>query len=78
MTRGDKIRLEDLVYHGIGRNVSFTGPVNGKFKELEEIEGEYIGLVLKAQYGNRSRTAKILNIDRKTLLAKIKKFNIQF
>ena len=52
-------------------------PVNGMFKELEEIEEKYIELVLKAQNGNRSRTAKILNIDRKTLLAKIKKFKIQ-
>jgi len=77
LTRGDKIRLEDLVYHGIGKSISFVGPVNGKFKELKEIEEEYIGLVLKAQNGNRSRSAAILNIDRKTLLAKIKKYNIQ-
>jgi len=77
LTRGDRIRLEDLIYHRIGRNVSIMEPVNGMFKELEEIEEKYIELVLKAQNGNRSRTAKILNIDRKTLLAKIKKFKIQ-
>ncbi|HHF42740.1 MAG TPA: sigma-54-dependent Fis family transcriptional regulator, partial [Candidatus Aminicenantes bacterium] len=46
------------------------------FKSLEEIEKEYIKLVLQAQGGNKSRTAKILGIDRKTLLAKIKKYNL--
>ncbi len=76
LTRGEEIGLKDLIYHGIGRNSSFMGSFNGEFKPLEDIEKEYIALVLKAQNGNRSRTAEILSIDRKTLLAKIKKFNI--
>jgi DNA-binding NtrC family response regulator len=76
LARGEEIELEDLIYHGIGRSVSFIGSINGKFTSLEDIEKEYIGHVLRAQNGNRSRTAEILRIDRKTLLAKIRKYNL--
>ena len=44
-----------------------------KYKTLEEMEKDYIKAVLKAQFGNKSRAAAILGIDRKTLWAKIKK-----
>jgi len=76
LARSEEIGLKDLIYHGIGRRTSFLDSFDGEYKALEDIEKEYIGLVLKAQDGNRSRTAEILGIDRKTLLAKIKKFNI--
>lgn len=78
LSRGDEIKLEDLVYHGIGTSISFASLIGGDLRPLEDIEKEYISLVLKAQAGNRSRTAEILNIDRKTLLAKIKKYNILY
>jgi DNA-binding NtrC family response regulator len=77
LSKGEKIELEDLVYHGISASSSLLLPVGGKYKSLDDIEKEYIKIVLQAQHGNKSKTAKILKIDRKTLMAKIKKYKIQ-
>lgn len=77
LSKGDKIQLEDLVYHGISANASLFHPVGKKYKPLDEIEKEYIKAVLQAQHGNKSKAAKILGIDRKTLLTKVKKYTIQ-
>jgi DNA-binding NtrC family response regulator len=77
LSRSNEIELEDLVYHGIGSSLTPLDPIGGNYKTLEGIEKDYIMLVLQAQHGNKSKTAKILGVDRKTLLAKIKKFNIQ-
>jgi len=77
LSKGDEIQLEDLVYHGISSSSSLFHLAGGKYKNLEDIEKEYIKTVLKAQNGNKSRTAKILSIDRKTLMAKVKKYKIQ-
>jgi len=76
LTKGDRIELEDLFYHGISASSSLLLPVGEKYKPLEDVEKEYIKIVLKAQHGNKSKTAKILGIDRKTLMTKIKKFRI--
>jgi DNA-binding NtrC family response regulator len=76
LSKGDEIELKDLFYHGIGSRLSFLQPPDGRFKPLEEMEKEYIKMVLDAQHGNRSQAARLLGIDRKTLLAKIKKFNL--
>ncbi|MFC2141983.1 sigma-54-dependent transcriptional regulator [Acidobacteriota bacterium] len=76
LSEGDRIGLNGLLYHGIGSNLSFLQPPGGRFKSLEEVDQEYIRIVLQANHGNRSRTAQILGIDRKTLLAKIKKYNL--
>jgi len=73
LSKGNEIELENLVYHGISSSPSFLHPAGGRYKTLDEIEKEYIKAVLQAQYGNKSKTAKILGIDRKTLMAKIKK-----
>ncbi len=72
----DRIELEDLFYHGISSSPSFLQTAGKNHKSLKEIEKEYIKIVLQSQYGNRTKTAKILGIDRKTLLAKIKKYNL--
>jgi len=77
LSKGNMIELEDLVYHGISASSSFFLPVGGKYKSLDDIEKEYIKIILQAQHGNKSKTAKILRIDRKTLMAKIKKYKIQ-
>lgn len=77
LSRSNEIELENLVYHGIGSSLTLLDPGGGNYKTIDEIEREYIKLVLQNQYGNKSKTAKILGIDRKTLLAKIKKYNIQ-
>ena len=77
LTRNDQLGLEDLIYHGIGSGLSFLEPVGGKYKTMDEIEKEYIKAVIQAHHGNKSKTAKILSIDRKTLLSKLKRYNIQ-
>jgi DNA-binding NtrC family response regulator len=73
LSKGNEIELESLVYHGISAGSSFFSLEAGRYKPLDEVEKEYIKAVLQAQYGNKSKTAKILGIDRKTLMAKLKK-----
>ncbi|MDH4270833.1 MAG: sigma-54-dependent Fis family transcriptional regulator, partial [Candidatus Aminicenantes bacterium] len=72
LSQHDGIELEDLMYHGISAGLTLPG----KLKTLEDMEKEYIRAVLRAQYGNKTRAAEILDIDRKTLWAKIKKYKI--
>ncbi len=76
LSKSSGIELEDLMYHGISAGSSLPGLSGGKYKSLEEMEKEYIKAVMQANYGNRSRAADILGIDRKTLWAKIKKYKI--
>jgi len=77
LMRSKKIGLDDLIYHGIGTSRSMIYPTGGNQKTLDEIEKEYIESVLKSQHGNKSKTAKILGIDRKTLYSKIEKYKIR-
>jgi DNA-binding NtrC family response regulator len=77
LTRSRKVGLDDLIYHGIGSSRSLAHSVGGRNKTLEEVEKEYIKSVLKSQHGNKSRTARILGIDRKTLYSKIRKYKIK-
>jgi two-component system response regulator HydG len=77
LVRNDRIGLEDLIYHGIGSRLSILEPVGGKYKTLADIEKEYIKAVFFNRHGNKSQTAKLLGIDRKTLLSKLKRYNIQ-
>jgi two-component system response regulator AtoC len=44
---------------------------------LEELEKRYIQFILRRTKGKRQETANILGINRKTLIQKIKKFNLQ-
>ena len=77
LSPGNEIRLDDLIYHGISTRFSLTPPEDGQYRPLEDIEMEYIAAVLKAHHNNKSQTAKVLGIDRKTLLSKIKKFDLK-
>ncbi|MGQ9672677.1 MAG: sigma-54-dependent transcriptional regulator [Candidatus Aminicenantales bacterium] len=74
LSKTNGIDVEDLMYHGISAATGEAGSIGGKYKTLEEMEKEYIKAVLQANYGNKSRTAAILGIDRKTLWAKLKKY----
>ena len=76
LSQGDGIELEDLMYHGISAGATAPGSLSGNPKTLEDMEKEYIKAVLQAQFGNKTRAAEILGIDRKTLWAKIKKYRI--
>ncbi len=69
MTDGDLIEvpdLPDLCRFSALRKTGFT-------RTLAEVEGEYITNVLASVDGNKSRAAKILGIDRKTLREKLKR-----
>ena len=55
-----------------GRSLS-PSPLPEETLPLETIEALHIQRVLEACNGNRSETAKILGIDRSTLLARLKK-----
>ena len=77
LSRGDQIDIDALVYHGISANYSYINPLSDQSKTLYEIEKEYIRSVLQSHLGNKTKTAEILGIDRKTLWAKIKKYNLQ-
>jgi DNA-binding NtrC family response regulator len=72
----DEINLQDLIYHGIGSAQNFLSTAGGQYKPLKDMEKDYIQAVLRAQHGNKSKTARILGIDRKTLHSKIKKYNL--
>jgi DNA-binding NtrC family response regulator len=49
--------------------------LSGENKSLEQIEYEHITNVLNRVKGNKSKAAKILKIDRKTLREKLKRFS---
>lgn len=77
LSRGDSLEIETLIYHGISASSKFLDAVGGRIKSLAEVEKEYIKNILDEQNGNKSKTAEILGIDRKTLLAKIRKYSLQ-
>ena len=77
LSQGNEIEIENLMYQGIRTRSDFYNPTKDKFKKLDEIEQEYIEAVLQAQSGNKTKTAEILGIDRKTLWSKISKYNIK-
>ncbi len=77
LSTSDEIKLKDLIYHGIGSDQSFLPPADGQFKSLKKVEKDYIQSALRAQNFNKSKTARILKIDRKTLYSKIKKYKIK-
>jgi DNA-binding NtrC family response regulator len=77
LSKGNEIEIENLMYQGIRTKPDFYGPIKDKLKKLDEIEQEYIEAVLQAQSGNKTKTAEILGIDRKTLWSKIRKYNIK-
>jgi transcriptional regulator with PAS, ATPase and Fis domain len=77
LSKDKEIAMENLMYHGINVKSLFWNSIGEKIKTLEEIEKEYIKSVLQAQNRKKSRIAEALGIDRKTLWAKIKKYNLE-
>lgn len=76
LSKNNEIETENLLYHGLNICSEYYHSIDGKFRTLEEIEKEYIKVLLQAYSGNKGRIAETLGIDRKTLWTKIKKFNI--
>lgn len=55
---------------------SLVGRIASRLGTLDDLEHEYIELILKRTKGHQGRAAKILNIDRKTLKNKINKYEL--
>jgi len=68
MHEGDEIEVSDLPPF-----LRFkVDPPEGEFRTLNEVEQEHIRRVLSRVDGNKSKAARILGIDRKTLREKLK------
>ncbi|MBN1222019.1 MAG: sigma-54-dependent Fis family transcriptional regulator, partial [Candidatus Aminicenantes bacterium] len=76
LSKGNRIDLDALMYYGISAGPSLVAPNGKDLRTLDEMEKEYIRNVLQNQHGNKSKTAEILGIDRKTLHSKIKKYGL--
>jgi DNA-binding NtrC family response regulator len=73
LTEKDVIDVEDLL------RPRLPGPNNieiNELRSLEDVEKQHILRTLNKLEWNKSRTARILGIDRKTLLSKIRKYNL--
>lgn len=72
MTDGDIIDVPDLP-----SLMRFSAlHETGLDRPLAEVEAEYVSKVLASVNGNKTRAAKILKIDRKTLQKKLKQYNL--
>jgi DNA-binding NtrC family response regulator len=70
MTEGDAINAPDLP---APMRWSAGGSASGQ-RTLAQVEADHIRHVLESVGGNKSEAARVLNIDRKTLREKIKKY----
>jgi two-component system, NtrC family, response regulator HydG len=78
MTRGDRIGPEDLptaLQHRPSGKAS-QEPVLASGRSLKEVEREMIIKTLADMNGNRTRTAEMLGISRRTLQLKLKEYGI--
>jgi DNA-binding NtrC family response regulator len=60
--------------HALLRPIRHAGAQNAPSGSLEKTEKTHILQVLAEQQGNKTRAARLLGIDYKTLLAKLKKY----
>ncbi len=70
------VRLEDLPDNVTAAEGSFLAQAVAKDLSLEELEKEYIQAVLAKTDGYKTKTAEILGINRKTLLEKRKRYDL--
>jgi transcriptional regulator with PAS, ATPase and Fis domain len=71
--QGKTIRSRDLVYS----NTVLSQMMSSEPIRLEEMEREHIVKVMSRANGNKTKAAKLLGIDRKTLRIKLKKYGIE-
>ncbi|KPK70098.1 hypothetical protein AMJ82_03995 [candidate division TA06 bacterium SM23_40] len=74
LAEGDVIEPKDLLYYGLRVDQEDDGAPEQK--TLADVEREHIERTLTAFEGHKGRTAEALNIDRKTLRQKMKKYGI--
>jgi len=72
----DEVTVASLPSHIRGAE-NLSEPPDQEIKSLGQLEKEHIIRTLKATDGNRSKTARLLGIDRKTLYDKIKRYGIE-
>ena len=75
LTRFERIAVDDLpdkIRNYRGNHLELAGDNPSELFTMEEIERRYIRHVLKVTGGNRTQTAQILGLDRKTLYRKLK------
>ncbi|MDZ7373438.1 MAG: sigma-54 dependent transcriptional regulator [candidate division KSB1 bacterium] len=74
----EQIRATNLPEHIVAEATGgrFVSPEPG-IRPLWEIERDYIALALKKVGGNISKASRLLEIDRKTLYAKIRKYGLE-
>ncbi|UCG94653.1 MAG: sigma-54-dependent Fis family transcriptional regulator [Candidatus Aerophobus sp.] len=75
LAKGNVIEPSDMSYYGLAVDPS-SGPMAGNHKRLIDVEAEHILKILKETGWQKSQTAKLLGVDRKTLRAKMKKYRI--
>jgi DNA-binding protein Fis len=69
MVDGDLVDAPDLPS---GMRSMYANGATGLDRTLAQVELEYVRRVLESVAGNKTRAAKILGIDRKTLREKLK------
>ncbi len=74
---GHMIQAKDLGLALAARLEPGPGEDGARLPSLEEVEREHVARVLKATGGNVSQAARVLGIDRVTLYAKMKKYDIR-
>ncbi|MDZ7263937.1 MAG: sigma-54 dependent transcriptional regulator [candidate division KSB1 bacterium] len=72
----NEITVASLPPH-IQGTIPLESPSSHEIKRLDQLEREHILRTLKATDWNRSKTARLLGIDRKTLYDKIKRYDIK-
>ena len=77
LTAHERIEVDDLpeavrTHHG--SQISLGGEDPSQFSTLEELERRYILKVMEAVGGHRTRAARILGLDRKTLYRKLGRY----
>jgi DNA-binding NtrC family response regulator len=77
LCNGQEIDLPHVLRRDLGPGVPARSWAGGASATLAEVEKGYIETVLTEQNGNKGRTAAILGIDRKTLWAKLKRYNLE-
>ena len=76
LEEGEMITLKSLPWLFHTDSLEKSVAISKKLVSLEELEKEHITFVLQHTAGHKSRSAKILGIDRKTLYQKVKKYHL--
>lgn len=77
LSEGGAIRTVDLSIPLKAAATELSGIVEKNYPQLDDMERDYIGRVLKETNGNQSQASRILGINRKTLYLKLKKYGLE-